>query len=140
MFKKFSITVLFLFLLINSSYAEVISKFKVIGNERVSTQTILNFSNLNIGDDPSKKDLNDSLKQIYETNFFEDVSINIDNSILSIYVKEYPIIQDIKFNGIKAKKYIEILKENTLLKPKSPFNKFRCTQTHTWTWIWAWKN
>ncbi len=128
MFKKFSITVLFLFLLINSSYAEVISKFKVIGNERVSTQTILNFSNLNIGDDPSKKDLNDSLKQIYETNFFEDVSINIDNSILSIYVKEYPIIQDIKFNGIKAKKYIEILKENTLLKPKSPFNKFTLKQ------------
>ena len=124
MFKNLSIITFTFFLLINSSFAEVISKLKVIGNERVSIQTIINFSELKIGDDLTKNILNRSLKKIYETNFFEDVSISISDSIVSINVKEYPIIQDIEFNGIKAKKYIELIKENTLLKPKGPFNKF----------------
>ena len=114
-----------IFTLIKSSilYAEVINDFKIVGNERVSKETIINFSELNKGDDVSPSDLNNSLKNLYETNFFEDVSIKIDNKLLIVTVKEYPIIQEIIVNGIKRQKTIEELKEKMTLKDKNPFNK-----------------
>ena len=124
MFKKLSIFTIAYFLLSNVSYSEIISEFNITGNNRVSTQTIINFSELNKGANITDNDLNNILKKIYETNFFEDVSVDIQNSILTINVKEYPIIQDIKFEGIKATKFIESLIDEISLKPKGPFNKF----------------
>ena len=124
MFKKLSIFTIAYFLLSNVSYSEIISEFNITGNNRVSTQTIINFSELNKGANITDNDLNNILKKIYETNFFEDVSVDIQNSILTINVKEHPIIQDIKFEGIKATKFIEVLIDEISLKPKGPFNKF----------------
>ena len=124
MFKKLSIFTIAYFLLSNVSYSEIISEFNIIGNNRVSTQTIINFSELNKGANITDNDLNNILKKIYETNFFEDVSVDIKNSILTINVKEHPIIQDIKFEGIKATKFVEALIDEISLKPKGPFNKF----------------
>ncbi len=68
--------------------------------------------------------MNNALKNIYDSNFFDEVSIEISNNTLNIKVKEYPIIQDIVFNGVKAKKHIELFQAQTSLKPKSSFNKF----------------
>jgi len=107
-----------------NAYAETFSDYSITGNQRVSSQTIFNFSKLEIGVDVSKDDINDALRDIYETSFFEEVSVNIINNTLNIIVKEYPIIRDIEFNGIKAKKFIKILRERSTLKPKSSFNKF----------------
>ena len=39
------------------------------------------FSGVKIGDDLSKNELNDALKKLYETNFFKDVQLKIENSI-----------------------------------------------------------
>ncbi len=117
-------TVLQLFFL-TAVFAEVFLDHQVTGNIRVSTQTILNFSNLKKNVDVTNNEINKALKDIYESNFFEDVTIKIENKILYIDVKELPIIQDIEFNGIKAKKFITLLEEQILLKPKSSFNKFK---------------
>ena len=124
MFKKLSIFSIVYFLLVNTSYSEIISEFNITGNDRVSAQTIINFSEFNKGANITDNDLNNILKKIYETNFFEDVSVDIKNSILTINVKEHPIIQDIKFEGIKAVKFVEALIDEISLKPKGPFNKF----------------
>ena len=124
MFKKLSIFSIVYFLLVNTSYSEIISEFNITGNDRVSAQTIINFSEFNKGANITDNDLNNILKKIYETNFFEDVSVDLKNSILTINVKEHPIIQDIKFEGIKATKFVEALIDEISLKPKGPFNKF----------------
>ena len=124
MFKKLSIFSIVYFLLVNTSYSEIISEFNITGNDRVSAQTIINFSEFNKGANITDNDLNNILKNIYETNFFEDVSVDLKNSILTINVKEHPIIQDIKFEGIKATKFVEALIDEISLKPKGPFNKF----------------
>ena len=76
----------------------------------------------------SKNQLNDALKNIYETNFFEDVSLNINSGILNINVKEFPVIQNIEFNGIKRQKTIELLKDQISLKSRSSFNEFFITE------------
>tara|TARA_Y100001970_G_C14225655_1_gene855497 strand:- start:238 stop:2427 length:2190 start_codon:yes stop_codon:yes gene_type:complete len=104
--------------------AESFSKYNVTGNQRVSKETIINFSKLKKNVEISENDLNKALKNIYSSNFFEEVSISISGETLNINVKEYPIIQDIIFNGVKAKKFIELIQAQTALKPKSSFNKF----------------
>ena len=125
MFKNLlRIIVISLFLLVSVS-AEIFSDYNITGNDRVSTQTIINFSKLKKNVEITDTELNAALKNIYETNFFELVDVNIVNKILNINVKEYPIIQDIEFTGIKAKKYIEVLSDKISLQPKSSFNKFK---------------
>ena len=67
--KIFIKLVLFLSLFANNVNADSFQKFNVTGNERVSAQTIINFSNLNVGSNLSENDLNQALKNIYDTNF-----------------------------------------------------------------------
>ena len=124
MFKNLIKFTVIIFLFIGDVLAESFIDYSVTGNKRVSNQTIFNFSKLKEGVDLSKNDLNNALKKIYESNFFEEVSINILNDTLNISVKEYPIIQDVEFKGIKAKKYVDALRDQIKLKPKSSFNEF----------------
>ena len=104
-------------------FSEIFNDFKIIGNERVSKQTIINFTEINVNDDLNQEDLNNVLKRLYDTNFFEDISVNLENAILSITVKEFPIINNIQFNGVKTEKLKKQLFEAIVLKEKSPFNK-----------------
>ena len=106
-------------------FSEIFNDFKIIGSERVSKQTIINFTEVNVNDDLNQKDLNKVLKRLYDTNFFEDISVNLENAILSITVKEFPIIKNIQFNGVKTKKLKKQLFEVIVLKEKNPFNKLK---------------
>ena len=124
MFKNLLRFTSILLIIMGNAYAETFSEYNVTGNQRVSSQTIINFSKLKKDVDLTKDDLNEALKNLYESNFFEKVSVSIINNTLNIDVEEYPIIQEIVFNGIKAKGYVEELKKQSLLKPKSSFNKF----------------
>jgi len=113
---------IFLFLLIAGSKAEIIEKIDVSGNQRISIETIKMFSGVSVNDNVSEKDLNEILKKLYNTNFFDLVSVKIDNKKLFIKVKENPIIQNIIFEGIKSSTILEELKNNISLKSRSSFN------------------
>ena len=102
-------------------FAETINNIKVKGNNRVSSETIINFSGITIGQDISAKQLNDSLKELYQTNFFKDIQFDISNETLLIKVDEYPLVQEIIIEGIPAQKTIKKIKENLQLKEKNPF-------------------
>ena len=120
MFKLLtSIIVYFIFSI--QVYAEVVKDIKVINNERISKETILIFSNIKIGENYSDDDLNIILKEIYDTNFFSNVSLEINNGILIIDVKENKIIQNITINGIERNELIEDLKSRISSKDKNPF-------------------
>ena len=108
----------------NNVLASVVKKIEVMGNERISDETIMVFSEINKNLDIIDLDLNKLLKNLYETNFFEDVQIKIENQTLQITVKEYPIIEDIIFTGVKANKYLDEIKNNLQLKSRSSYNKF----------------
>ena len=91
------------FLFFQSIKAEIVNEFNIIGNQRVSDQTIIMFSNINVGDDIDNNDLNNALKELYYTNYFKDVNISISNNILKINVVENPIIQEVIIKGVKNK-------------------------------------
>ena len=81
-----------------------LKKLLLRGNERISTETIIIFGEINLDEDLNENKLNLILKNLYKTNFFEDVKLNITNNTLNILVSENPIIQSIEIKGIKAKK------------------------------------
>ena len=122
-FKNFIFGVLIYFLSINSSYSEKINNIKIIGNERISDEVIILFSDVSVGSEINLDDLNVILKKIYDSNFFDNVKVDFQVNELLITVKEFPIIDTIKTEGIKAEKIETKVFENLLLKNRSPFNE-----------------
>ena len=66
---------------------------------------------------------NSIIKKLYETDFFSNVSVQVSNGILTLTVKENPIINTILLEGEPTKKYTEALKELFVLREKSAFIK-----------------
>ncbi len=121
---KIKIILIFFFIFfISTLRAEIIEQINIAGNERISSETIKMFAGVSVSDDLTENDLNQILKKLYNTNFFDLVSIKISNKILTISVKENPIIQNINYDGIKSSEILENLKKNVILKPRSSFNE-----------------
>ena len=68
---KFIYLILFLISHLNYSLAEIIKDIKVVGNKRISTQTIILFSKAKINQNVEEVDINFFLKNLYETNFLK---------------------------------------------------------------------
>ena len=64
--------------------ANEINNIVIKGNNRISNDTITIFSDIEIGNKINNKKLNDIIINLYETNFFEDVSVNFSNGDLII--------------------------------------------------------
>ncbi len=116
---KIIIIILFLIKVFSTSYAFAYSKnLEVVGNKRIETDTIKSYLN----DNTSQANLNNTLKKLYDTGFFEEITIsNNDNSYI-IKVKERAIINEIIFKGNKAIKN-DILEKELSLKERGIYNK-----------------
>ena len=112
-------------LLINAStkltFSEIINKIEVNGNDRLANETVILFSELNVNDNINSEDLNTAFKNLYNTDYFKDIKINIKNGNLSIEVIENPLIQSIIINGIKKQSIIDELKKITKKIEKYPY-------------------
>ena len=126
-FKINFLLVIFFYIFSTPLKADVIKDINIKGNDRISSETIKMFAGVSKNDDLSENDLNKILKDLYNTNFFDLVSVKINNKILLIEVKENPIIQNINYEGIKSTSILEDLKKNVSLKSRSSFNKIILT-------------
>ena len=128
MLKSFlQLIVLFFGLLIslNSSLkAEIVNNIEIEGNIRISKETVEMFSGVSLKDDITENELNIILKNLYDSNYFESVSVKIENNILLIKVKENPIIQNIVYEGIKSDTLLSDLKKEVILKSRTSFSEF----------------
>jgi len=122
MFKFFIQLILISIFLTFSTYSKNYEKIIVNGNERISKETILVFSEINDNEPLDENSINDALKKIYQSGFFKDVFIKIDNKNLVIDVVENPIIQTVFIEGIKRKKTVTDLYKILSLKNRSSFN------------------
>jgi len=105
-----------------SAYSKNYEKIIINGNERISNETILVFSEISKDKSLDENSINDILKKLYKSGFFKDVSVMIKNNNLTINVLENPIIQTVFINGIKRKKTEEALYEILSLKNRSSYN------------------
>ena len=74
---KFLNIILITFFLASKCYSEIINKVEIKNNNRITKETILVFSNIELGKDYNSNDLNQIIKDLYETNFFSDLSLNL---------------------------------------------------------------
>jgi outer membrane protein insertion porin family len=121
MFKTI-IRINFILLFISSlSIAQTINEIKVDGNKRISKESIIIFGDIDFNKSYNDDDLDKVLKNIYETNFFKEINLKINNSILEISVIENPIIEDVQINGIKSANLTELLFDKIKLKNRSSY-------------------
>ena len=121
---KFKYLYIFLIFFISlEAKSEILKDINIEGNQRIPNETIKMFGNVNIQDNLNLNEIDKILKNIYNSNFFEDVQVTLENNILNIYVKEKPIIQNVEYEGIKSKTILAEIKSNRILKPKSSFDK-----------------
>ena len=111
-----------IFFLIYPAHSQIFDNVLVNGNERVSKETIIIFSELPEEKFLDENSINAILKRLYKSGFFKDVAIKIENKNLIIRVIENPIIQTVFIEGIKRKKTEESLKKILSLRDRSSFN------------------
>ena len=126
MFKDYYkiLVIIFIFniFFVSKGFSVAVKKIEISGNERIPNETIQMFSSISIGDDADNNKINNILKQLYETGFFSNVNVKLDNDILKISLIENPIIQEIFFDGIKAKKLKDPITKDLKLKSRSSYN------------------
>ncbi len=86
-----------------SSEGKPITTINVKNNRTISTEIILSKIRTKIGDRFSQEVLNDDLKKLYATQYFTDISIDVepdkDGVTVTFVIEEKPIIEDIVFKG-----------------------------------------
>lgn len=80
----------------------------VDGNQRIDTNTILNYAGISRGQTVSAGQLNDAYQDILGSGLFESVEMIPRGSNLTIKVKEFPTINKIAFEGNKKIKDDEL--------------------------------
>ncbi|MFA6321596.1 MAG: outer membrane protein assembly factor BamA [Candidatus Omnitrophota bacterium] len=86
-----------------SNEGKSITTISVKNNRTISTEIILSKIRTKVGDRFNQEVLNDDLKKLYATQFFTDISIDVepekDGVIVTFVVEEKPVIEDIVFKG-----------------------------------------
>ena len=119
-YKMFRVLIIFLFLIGSIKFisAEIVDQIIIKGNKRVSKETILVYGKIK-KQDYSNSDINNILKNLYSTNFFEDVEINLSNNTLTINLKEYPIVNQLIILGEKSNNKKDQIRKILNLKEKN---------------------
>ena len=103
--------------------ADVVNKIEINGNKRISDQTVILYGKIKTKEDLTEKKIDEIINNLYSTNFFEEINVEFKNNILTLNLKEYPIINQIIIRGEPSKKLSDQIKENLKLKEKNSFIK-----------------
>ena len=126
--KIFKIVILFILFFSANALATIINYINIENNNRISKETIITYGDIDLEKDYNNDDINQILKNLYDTNFFEDIEITITGNTLNIKVVENKIIQTVKIEGIKSKTMQKSILENLFSRDKSPFLLTRVKQ------------
>ena len=118
------LSIILFFVSSHTSSAEL-QKIEIFGNDRIPSETIIMFSGISENKKINEINLNSILKNLYESNFFENVSVELIDKKLKINVEEYPIIENIIYEGFRAKKIREAALDNLKLKSRSSYNELQ---------------
>ena len=122
--KKVLSIILSVIFIAGSSFAEIVNEIQISGNKRVSDETVKVYGEIKPkGSDFSNSDINNILKNLYSTNFFEDVNIEIRNKKLIINLIEYPVINEIVIIGEQNTRVKNQIKKIISSKEKNSFIK-----------------
>ena len=108
----------------------VIDEIVVTGNQRIEPETVASYMTIRVGDAYSADEVDDSIKNLFETGLFADVAISRDDSRLIVEVVENPIINRIAFEG-NLKLESESLEAEIQLRPRTVFTRTKVQEDVT---------
>ena len=109
-------------------FAEKVSSVKISGNQRVSDETIKIYGEIEINKNYEESDINKVLNNLYSTDFFEDIKIRLEDNVLYLNLKEYPVISQLIFLGEDSKKIRDQIKKVISSKEKRSFIKSKLSK------------
>jgi len=84
---------------VDGSAQSLIDRVIVSGNQRIEPETIASYMTIRVGDPFEIEEIDDSLKSLFATGLFADVTIRREGTALVVQVVENPIISRIAFEG-----------------------------------------
>lgn len=127
--RFFFYTILFTIIFFTkSANAQNIENIEIIGNKRISDETVLVLGNIDLNIFFDDQNLDKILNNLYSTNFFADVRLSLDNNTLKIDLIENPIIENIEFTGFKNTDFINELTQRISLKERMSFTQNQLNQ------------
>ena len=124
MLKNFFTLILVFFFSSNILLAEIINDIKISGNKRLSKETIQVIGQITNNSNYDQERINNLIKELYASDFFEDINIQINNKTLIINVVENPIIEELIITGVKKNDFREFIEESISLKNRKSFVEF----------------
>jgi outer membrane protein insertion porin family len=106
---------------VSVAQAAVVSSIEVRGNQRVDAQTVRDYLTIKPGQNFSTLDIDESVKRLFGTGLFSDVSVNQVGGTLVVQVSEYQIVNQVLFQGNKKIKDTQ-LNVTTQLKSRGTFS------------------
>jgi outer membrane protein insertion porin family len=99
-----------------------IRSIRVEGNRRVEPETVRTYLRFNVGDayDPAKVD--QSIRSLFSTGLFSDVTIDREGSGVVVRVVENPVVNQVAFEGNREVDKATLSAE-VQLKPRSVFTR-----------------
>ena len=106
--KKWILALFFLLVPLFAYCQEMIEKIDIIGNERVTKETVMYYLSAREGDYYNEETLKKDFKVLWSTGFFSNVRIENEQGtrgkIIKIYLEENPVLKTIAFKtGSKVK-------------------------------------
>ena len=123
MIKIFFKIIIAIYFITTSAMAEIVKDVEILGNKRITKDTIIVLGKIKISENYDSNKLNNVLKNLYNTNFFENINLSIENQVLKINIIENPIIEDVEITGVKNKKLLESITEQINLKNRMSFSE-----------------
>mgnify|MGYP003575338657 CR=1 FL=1 len=100
----------------------IVRQINVVGSQRLEPNTVRSYIDLKVGDAYNRDKLDQALKDLYATELFADVTIRNDEGLLTITVRENPVINRIVLEGNKRLKDDKIRPEIRLA-PRQIFTR-----------------
>ena len=118
---RFIFITLFSFFYLSSIQAEVVKNIQIDGNKRISDETVKIYGGIKLNKDYSESDLNKILNNLYSTNFFKDVKVELVGGTLKVNLIEYLTIDTIVILGEPSNKYKEQIRKIISSKEKGSY-------------------
>lgn len=95
----------------HAASADKVSDIVINGNHRVEKDTILNYLTLKKGEEYSEGKERESIKDLYNTNLFDDIKIKFNKGLVEVDIKETPLVTKVELQGNSRIKSSIIKKE-----------------------------
>src|SRR5512147_3021762 len=79
----------------------VIKDIRVEGIQRTEAGTVFSYLPVKVGDTLTDEKAAQSIRALFATGFFKDVSLEADNGVLVVTVQERPSVAQVEFVGVK---------------------------------------